>query len=91
MATRKSKITAVPALDGIDLQEFARLRGEIQSKASAALSERVEIIRTQLREMKEIVDATGVSINISDLVSEVESSRYSLDPNTDWNSSSAYC
>lgn len=88
MARKKVEI---PALEGVDLSEFIRMKALVTEKASAALSERVEQIKTLLSEMQTIVDTSGVGINISDLFYTIEESRRTLDPSTDWNSSSAYC
>lgn len=89
--TARKKATTGGVLDGVDLVEFARLKAEVQQKASQALAERVERIQLALEEMKAIVDATGVGVNISELVSEFEDAQTDLDPNRDWDSSSAYC
>ena len=88
MATRKPK---TPVLDGVDLIEFARQKALVEQKATEALAERVETIRNALTEMQAIVSATKVSVSVSELITEFEDARESLDPNTDWSSSSAYC
>lgn len=95
MATRGKKLSAaaesLSILDGIDLVEFNRQKTLIAQKANEAIAERVQTIRTALNELQQIVEVSGVSVNVSNMISEFEDARESLDPNTDWNSSSAYC
>lgn len=91
MATKKTAaVKAEDILEGIDLVAFAKQKAEVEQKASLALAERVEKIRTILAEMKTIVSVSGVSVYIGDLITDFEDSREELDPNTDW-SSSSYC
>lgn len=87
MATRKK----IEAFGDIDLKAFAAQKAEIEQRANVVLAEKVQAIRDILAEMKTIVSISGVSINVQDLVGEFEDAREALDPNTDWNSSSAYC
>lgn len=92
MATKKTTAAkAADILEGIDLAAFAKQKAEVEQKATQALSERVEKIRTILAEMKTIVSVSGVSVSVQDLIYDFENSREELDPNTDWSSSSAYC
>ena len=96
MATKKNAATvlndnAKSILDGIDLHEFNRTKAIITQKASAALAERIQAIRGIISEMQSIVDLSGVGVNIQDLIYEIGEAKQTLDPDTDWNSSSAYC
>ena len=90
MATKKATQANGP-LGDIDLKAFAAQKAEIKRRASEVLAEKVELIRNILGEMKAIVEISGVSVDVGSLLSEFEEAREELDPNRDWNSSSAYC
>lgn len=91
MATKKTAAAKPIAFEGIDLDAFAAQKRLIEQKANEALAGHVEAVRNHVREMQKIVDFIGVSVDVGDLISDLQDARYSLEPNKDWNSSSAYC
>lgn len=70
---------------GIDMKEFLRMKKE----AEKIVAVKVEEAKTILAELAELVEATGVKLNLKN---ELEDAIYNVDKHhPDWNTSSYDC
>lgn len=80
---------ALTEINGIDLKELAAQRATVTQQATKMVAEKIDQIKELLRDIETIAEATGISLNLYELRSSVESLGDSHDSN--WNSSSYYC
>lgn len=70
------------------LAEFKRLKSIVQKDAAKTISDNLNQINVLLAEIKDLAEATGITVDVRGLASEVEDVA-SLHP--DWSSSSYDC
>lgn len=84
-----TKKTAAPVTGlSFDLAEHRRQREELVRVANVQVSEKVDQIKSLLGDIKDIVELSGIEIDIRGLKYDIESIE-ELHP--DWNSSSYHC
>lgn len=89
MATKKPVQAAQPIAGlSFDLADHKRQRDELVQRANQAVSDKVEQIKALLGDIKDIVELSGIEIDIRGLKYDIESIE-ELHP--DWNSSSYHC
>lgn len=90
MATRKKAVEqAGVVVGGVDLTEYKRQKQLVEQATAEAVSERISQIQNLLKEIRDLAEATGVEVDLSDIQYTVTDIRESYE--RDWSSSSQYC